>query len=74
MQFRDEGLWNHCSSVTTELHHFRMHAAAFARWQNSFFVVVIGGASTLKEHINHAPREVTVNEDSTVADKMKLEH
>lgn len=31
-------------------------------------------ASTLKKHINHAPREVTVNEVPTVADKMKLEH
>lgn len=31
-------------------------------------------ATTSKEHINHAAREVTVNEAPTVADKIKLEH
>lgn len=41
---------------------------------HSFFFFFFGCASTLKEHINHAPREVTVNEVPTVADKMKLEH
>lgn len=43
----------------------------FSHWWNSSF---FGCASTLMEHINHAPREVTVNEVPTVADKMKLEH
>lgn len=33
-----------------------------------------GCASASKEHINHAPGEVTVNEVPTLADKMKLEH
>lgn len=38
MQFWDEGLWNHCSSVTTEWHHFRMpHLRA---GKTLFFVVV----------------------------------
>lgn len=37
-------------------------------------LLFFGCASTLKEHINLAPREVTVNEVPTVADKMKLEH
>lgn len=62
-------LWNRCSSDTTESHHFRMHATTF-----SHFFFFFGCASTLKDLINHAPREVTVNEVPTVADKMKLEH
>lgn len=37
-------------------------------------LLFFGCASTLKEPINLAPREVTVNEVPTVADKMKLEH
>lgn len=57
------------------IRHFIVYWATFSPcWSALFPFSSFFFAGTSKEHINHVPREVTVNKAPTVADKIKLEH